>query len=202
MAKRLMKDKLIDRNDIKEKLTKIKDADIAYITPNGKIYLENLPNKFYELKTREVFGYTYCCIKLKNQTRKNFRVHRLVALTYINNPKPNEYNIVGHKNNIKNDNRCENLYWTNVSENTKKAFDDKLIVNAKSWEDSQSISVVKLDLNGNLIQEYGSIGEASRDNNITKTTICIQINHQTKTVPRKKFYYRLKSEYDIYGFVL
>jgi hypothetical protein len=53
----------------------------------------------------------------KNCHRKNTKVHRIVAEAFILNPyhKP----VVNHLNEIKNDNRKENLEWATVLENTR-----------------------------------------------------------------------------------
>lgn len=41
--------------------------------------------------------------------RKTFKVHRLVAQAFIQNP--NNFPIINHKNEVTNDNRVENLEW-------------------------------------------------------------------------------------------
>lgn len=199
LARRKDINKLINKNSITEELRKIKDSINAYITPTGNVYLEYEPDKFYKLKSRILFDYEYVAFNTI-YGRKNFRVHRLVAQAYI--PNPNNLKIVGHKNNIKHDNNINNLYWTTTADNTKKAYDDGLAYNSKSWEDSQSIPIVQLDLDGNITNIYGSISEATKYNNITKSAISTQCKHKTKTIPRKGFYYRYKEEFDKKGFVL
>lgn len=51
----------------------------------------------------------------KNGILKCFRVHKLVAMAYI--PNPNNYLQINHKNEIRNDNRAENLEWCNSKYN-------------------------------------------------------------------------------------
>ena len=107
-----------------------------------------------------------------------------------------------HKDNNKSNPIASNLQWGTVSQNTQQAYEDGLQINTKGWEDSQSIHVCCFDLQGNLLNRYGSVGEASRDLKVTKTTILNQCNHNLKTKPRCGYYFRYMSEYDKEGFVL
>lgn len=61
-------------------------------------------------------GYAKACLS-KNNIRKTYFVHRLVAETFLDG-KSKEKNVVNHKNEIKDDNRAENLEWCSVKYNT------------------------------------------------------------------------------------
>ena len=53
----------------------------------------------------------------KNNKLKTFRIHRLIALHFIDNP--NNYECVDHVNRNKRDNRIENLRWITQSGNKR-----------------------------------------------------------------------------------
>lgn len=126
----------------------------------------------------------------------------MVAEAYVPNPDPEHNTIVLHIDSNKENKHYTNLKWGTISENTKQAFDEGMAYNDRGWKDSQSIHVCQFDLHGNLIKRFGSIGEASRELDITKTTILNQCNHKVKTKPRCGFWFRYMSEYDQKGFVL
>ena len=203
MARRKMSDKLIKKINIKEEMKLIKGSETDYITPSGKIYKDYGDNMFFPKATfiNKTNNYLYCNITYPEGQRQR-RVHILVAEAYVDNPNPQEYTIVMHKDNNKNNPIASNLQWGTVSQNTKQAFDDGLQTNAKGWDDSQSIHVCSFDLQGKLLNKYGSIGEAARSLNVTKTTILNQCNHNLKTKPRCGYYFRYLSEYEDKGFVL
>ena len=201
MARRKMTNLLIKREDIKEEMRLIKGSTTDYVTPTGNIYKDYGNNMFYH---KAVFpnkynGYLYCGITYEDG-QKQRRIHRLVAEAYI--PNPENLPVVMHLDNNKQNCNVENLKWGTVQENTQQSFDDKLQVNAKDWDDSQSIHVCSFDLQGNLLNKYGSVGEASREIGVTKTTILNQCNHNVKTKPRCGYYFRYLSEYESDGFVL
>ena len=201
MAKRKLENKLIDRKLITEELRLIIGSDTDYITPTGQIYKDYGNNKMFK---KSVFinknnGYCYCNITYP-EGQKQRRVHILVAENYV--PNPNNFPIVLHLDNDKTNNNYLNLKWGTVQENTKNAYKDGLVKNAKSWDDSQSMAVCQFDLDFNLINKYGSVSEAMRETGMTKTGILYQCNHKLKTKPRKGYYYRFLKEYDEKGFVL
>ena len=201
MAARKFTDKLIDRSDILEQLTLIKGSLTDYITPSGEVYKDYGNNKFFHKKQHTNWGYWYCGITYPDGN-KGRRVHILVAEAYVPNPDPEKNTIVMHLDSNKENKHYTNLKWGTVSENTKQAFEEGMLVNDKSWDDSQSIHVCSFNLQGELIKKYGSVGEASRDLGVTKTTILNQCNHNIKTKPRCGYWFRYLSEFEEKGFVL
>ena len=72
----------------------------------------------------------------KDGKRKHHLIHRLVAKSFIENPKNKSQ--VNHKNGVKEDNEIQNLEWTTQSENSKHAVKKGLFnINGlkKRWKD-------------------------------------------------------------------
>jgi len=173
----------------------IKNSIDHWIDVDGNVYAIDRRNKHSKLikkVQRVIQGYKYCGIYDVGQGKNiSRRVHRVVAETFI--PNPNHLPVVGHKNNIKTDNRVENLYWTTISENTKKAFDDKLCFNKKGYDDNQSMPVVMFDtLTNKRVKGFGSISEAAKETGIDKTTISRQAKY--KRPVRKPYYFRFADD--------
>ena len=170
----------------------IEGSEDHWIDVDGSVYAYNTRNNQKRVLIKKsqhtVYGYKYCGIRYKGMDNNiSKRVHRLVAEAFI--PNPNNYNVVGHRNNIKDDNRVENLYWTTIQENTQKAYDDGLAKNDQGYNDSQSNPVIMFETATNKkINEYGSICEASKQTGISKNTISRQAKYNRPV--RKPFYFR------------
>lgn len=198
--------------ELPENAVKVAEA-LNWITPNGDLYgmeTRKIPNRWnkntvphkhygeyfqYQKFVNPHNGYIYAPIKYENKdgsyTVKQRRLHIIVAETFI----PNPYNlpIVGHKNNIKNDIKVTNLYWTTYSENTQKAVNDGLLKNDKGEQDSQSFPVIMFDTYTNKeISKYGSASLAEKETGIPKSTILRQCKY--KKPVRKPFYFRFQSD--------
>lgn len=148
---------------LEEEIKYIEGTVKHYVSNKGNIYMEMSTGILKRKKLNKVAGYYYCGITYKDGEKSyniSKRVHRLVAYYFCKNKE--NLQIVGHKDNDKTNNHYTNLYWTTISENTKKAVVDGLLVNDIGIEDSQSIPIAMYKNSGELIGVYGSISEASR----------------------------------------
>jgi len=104
-------------------------------------------------------GYLYVDL-LINTKRRTFRVHRLVAEAFI--PNSDNKPEVNHINEIKTNNRAENLEWVtrkeNVNHGTCPERKRKSMINGKT-----SKRVLQYDLEGKFIQEWESVNEIGRN---------------------------------------
>ena len=120
------------------------------------------------MKQSDLLGYKVVALT-KDGKQKLYKVHRLVATVFVENPmnKPQVNHIDGNKHN----NNAENLEWVTASENTKHAFNSGLSRPQKGKENRRSLPVEKLDLDGNVLDTYDGIREAERDTGIPHSNI-------------------------------
>lgn len=114
-------------------------------------------------------GYARVILSQKPKKCKKVSVHRIVAsIFHKETPKMPSIN---HEDGNKLNNYYKNLLPCTNSYNQQHACDTGLLVNKKSWEDSQSKPVMAKDLKGNEVATYGSMAEASSITGIGRTSI-------------------------------
>lgn len=150
----------------------VRSKDRYTPTRNGEVFKKGVIKTLKEDKD----GYFKVCLS-KNSKKKSFFVHRLVALTFIENP--NNYPVVNHKDGNKQNNKVENLEWCTRSENDKHAYRIGL---RKVTDGGTSKEVVQLDKETlKVLFEYPSISEASKQTGISVQMISYCCNGKCKT---------------------
>ena len=111
---------------------------------------------------------------------KRYTVHRIIAKLFV--PNPNSYPIVNHKNEIKTDNRAENLEWcdnkynTNYGQFKEKCSAGNTAVRIKAIKDGKEFI-------------FESMSEASRITGVDTKSIRHCLRGKRKTAKNFLFFY-------------
>jgi hypothetical protein len=103
--------------------------------------------------------------------KQSFLLHRLVALTFLENPENKEF--VNHKDGNKLNNSLDNLEWATCLENNVHKINIGLSNCTKK--------IIQYDLNMTKLGEFNSIVECSKMLNIDVSTVSNNCRNKTKT---------------------
>ena len=152
----------------------------------GLYKISNLGNCYSIKSDRKIkcfdngHGYLFYPLHKEGKT-KQFYMHRLIAINFV----PNYYNkpFVNHINGIKSDNRIDNLEWCTATENLLHSYRVLKLVRKDigSHLKNNYKKVILSDNNGNIINSFESLREASIILNISYTTLSEFINGSKKT---------------------
>lgn len=158
-------------NKLKEKWAPCRGYEGLYeISNKGKIRSLLKGTRIIDDKTgimkQKIDTHGYYRINLhKNKTMKSELISRLVAMAFI--PNPNNFLIVGHKDDNKKNNTIKNLYWTTIKENNHhNGKYEKLLIahNEKIKMISKKLSKPIIAINNKTGEQinFCSIQECSR----------------------------------------
>lgn len=122
-------------------------------------------------KHRNTEGYLVVNLH-KNCVSAIAQVHRLVAETFI--PNPDLYPTVNHIDGDKHNNNVENLEWVSYAKNNIHALKTKL-------RHPRGTPIKQIDEYGNVVHEYVSVCEASRQTGIGRSMISHCVNGREKS---------------------
>ena len=145
------------------------------ITRDGRIY--GVRQKHWKKLLYDKNGYLKVTL-YKEGKCYYYRVHRLVAITFI--PNPDNLPIVNHINSIRDDNRVENLEWCTVQQNNIHALqygnrdysskEHLSNMGKKRWE--RDLKPVEMyTKQGQYIKTFINAGEASEQTGIKRKYI-------------------------------
>lgn len=120
-------------------------------------------NKVEILKEDFKFGYKRVCLFNKDGKRKRMRVHRIVAKAFV--PNPNNYSIINHKDENKENNRADNLEWCTQKYNINYG--------TRTERASAKIrkSIIQMNKDNKVIKQYSSIAEVERELKFNRSNI-------------------------------
>ena len=144
-------------NTVPRGAQRVRGAYSYYVTRQGEVF-SFIKMRFLKIQVNNA-GYAQVWLRQDDGSSRWFKVHRLVAMAFIPNPK----NLleVGHRDNDKMNNCDENLYWCSRKQNMADARRDKkwgvsppMAGRSHSEESKQKMSESKVGVNHPKFKGY------------------------------------------------
>lgn len=164
-------------------------------------YEASTDGQIREKESKKIVSQWVSCDKylIATLSGKLYRVHRLIAMTFISNP--NNLPVVNHKNFNKQDNHVANLEWVTYSQNSLHSFSNNHRQDSVTkWAskiqpraaEASKTKVAQYDLQGNLLKIYDSQREASEQTGTCRSSITRCVTGHRKTAGGYKWKYYLE----------
>lgn len=175
-------------------LGRIKSLPRTFYSGKNHHIKKTYPEKMMKPKRYET-GYLYIDLCANSQV-KRFKIHRLVAKTFI--PNPENKPCIDHINAVRDDNRMENLRWVDNFENMRNPYTRSAQARNKTGDKNPMMKycrpVLQIDPEtGKTIAEFPSVKEAARQLGICSGNISRCCNLKRKCC--NGFIFRFKSNY-------
>ena len=147
-------------------------------------------------------GYKTVGLVVVNGKKKVYRIHAIKCKAFIYTPNPINVNIIRHLNDIKTDNRLENLTWGTTSDNIKDSIRNNRFNHEASVKGGIIASAIVAKKTSKPIKcietgiIYPNAYEASRQLGIRRDSIRNCCNHKRgyKTAGNFHWEYIMKGE--------
>jgi hypothetical protein len=139
----------------------IGDSHGYYVVDDGRVF--SIAKGDFLKQFNDTYGYSVVNIYY-GDGMKTRKVHRLVAEAFIRNDEHCE--AVNHKNEIKNDNRAENLEWVTVKQNN--SFGTRT---QRALEKRGVMPVYEYSADGDFVKEFSSAASAASHYQCAESTV-------------------------------
>lgn len=116
------------------------------------------------------------------------KTHRLVAAAFI--PNPDGLPSINHKNEVKTDNRVENLEWCTPAYNTRYGTGIERRAFSSRNQPHRSCPILQYSMNGEFIQEFPSFKEVQRYFGKTYSSVWAACNGRADSAYGYKWAYK------------